>query len=418
MSTVCVHGLGYIGLPTAAVLANHDHSVVGYDTSPDITDSLKAGKVEIEEPGLRAFVGQARKSGNLEVSENIVTAEYHIICVPTPITDDDRANLSYVEAAGETIADVLRPGDTVVLESTVTPGTTVEILGPILEASGLMMGKEFHLVHCPETVLPGNVIHELTANDRLIGGVGEDSYASALELYRTFVKGDIYQTDATTAEFTKLIQNTYRDVNIALANEIARLSHEYGIDGREAIQLANKHPRVNILSAGPGVGGHCLPVDPYFLLAEGIDSSLIESARRINDGMVDYVIEMIAEKAEGLSELSVAILGITYKGNVSDTRNSPGLRLANEISDQSIDGRDVDVRLYDPHVVADHLKLKSLEDALTDADVAVLMTNHDEFAELNPETVGSYLRHRIVVDTMGMLDESEWSSAGFNVTRI
>lgn len=425
MSTVCVHGLGYIGLPTAAVLANHDHSVVGYDTDEELIERLRDGEVRMDEPGLRAFLTRALESGRLEIRDRAAEAEYQIICVPTPFSSRNRqADLRFVEEAGGTIAGHLRPGDTVILESTVPPGTTAETLRPVLETSGLTAGADFALAHCPETVLPGNVITELKHNDRIVGGVDRPSTEAAISLYESFVEGEIHTTaDATTAEFVKLIQNTFRDVNIAFANEVAKIADDYGVDSREAIERANVHPRVEILQPGPGVGGHCLPIDPWFL-GQGSDRlDLIEAARRVNDEMANYVVELLRSELGSLADRRIAILGIAYKGNVGDTRESPGLKLADRLRESATrsegsttgDGI-VDVVLCDPHVHDE--SVVGLEEAVTDADAIVVTADHDEFRELTPQEVGDRMAERTIVDTKGLLDEDAWIEDGFRVVRI
>lgn len=425
MSTVCVHGLGYIGLPTAAMLANHDHSVVGYDTSEELIAQLRTGEVHVEEPGLRAFLARALDSGDLDLSTEAKPAEYHVICVPTPFrTRPKEADLRFVEEAGETIAPLLRPDDVVILESTVPPGTTTDTLKPLLEASGLAPGTEFALAHCPETVLPGNVITELKHNDRIVGGIDRRSTDAAVRLYDSFVEGAIHTTaDVTTAEFVKLIQNTFRDVNIAFANEVAKIADDYGVDSREAIERANVHPRVEILQPGPGVGGHCLPIDPWFLGQRSDRLDLIEAARRVNDGMANYVVERLRGELGSLSGSRIAILGIAYKGNVGDTRESPGLKLAHELrasvsrpEDGGAEGGAVDVTLCDPYVHDD--AVVGLEEAVTDADAAVITADHDEFGELTPRRVGDRMARRLIVDTKGVLDADAWIESGFTVLRI
>jgi UDP-N-acetyl-D-mannosaminuronic acid dehydrogenase len=425
MSTVCVHGLGYIGLPTAAMLANHDYDVVGYDTNEEVIERLRDGDVRMNEPGLQAFLTRALESGRLEVCNRAVEAEYHAICVPTPFRSRNKvADLRFVESAGETIASHLRSDDAVILESTVPPGTTTETLQPILETSGLVAGSDFALAHCPETVLPGNVIMELKHNDRIVGGVDRRSTAAAVSLYDSFVEGEIHTTtDATTAEFVKLIQNTFRDVNIAFANEVAKISADYGIDSREAIERANVHPRVDILQPGPGVGGHCLPIDPWFL-GQGSDRlDLIEAARRVNDGMANYVVELLRSELGSLADRRIAILGIAYKGNVGDTRESPGLKLADRLREgaarsegSTTSGEIVDVVLCDPHVHDE--SVVGLEEAVTDADAVVITADHDEFRELSPQWVGDRMAERTIVDTKGLLDENAWIADGFRAVRI
>ncbi|WP_435065515.1 nucleotide sugar dehydrogenase [Halobaculum sp. EA56] len=430
MSSVCVHGLGYVGLPTAAMLANYGHSVVGYDVDEDLVEDLQEGRITVDEPGLRAFVTEALNSENLRVTDEVRPSKYHIIAVPTPFDHETKtADLSYIEAAGETIQQHLRPGDSVLLESTVPPGTTVQTLQPVLEQSGLEAGEDFALIHCPETVLPGNIITELRENDRIIGGVNGVSTEAAVRLYDSFVEGDIHTTtDATTAEFVKLIQNTYRDTNIALANELARVAHDYDIDSREAIQLANEHPRVELHQPGPGVGGHCLPIDPWFLGQNSDELDLISTARSVNDSMTDYVIELVESNLDGLAGKQVAILGVAYKGNVDDVRNSPGLAIARQLQDTaaevprsvSPDGGDptVTVRLNDPHVEDQTLDLQSLDNATQAVDAVVITTDHDAYTEIDAERLAERMAGDLVVDTKAIVDRHAWKQAGLDVIQI
>jgi len=461
MSDVCVHGLGYIGLPTAAMLANFGHSVTGYDTDPEVRTALERGDVHIDEPGLRAFVTEAFDSGNLELADEARPAKYQIVCVPTPLDKETgQADLSYVESAGESIAPHLRTGDTVILESTVPPRTTVDMLRPILEASGLTGGSDFALVHCPETVLPGNVITELRENDRIIGGVNGISAEAAIRLYDSFVEGEIITApDATTAEFVKLAQNTYRDANIAIANEFAQLASDYDIDSRDAIALANRHPRVNIHDPGPGVGGHCLPVDPWFLGHGSEQLDLIAHAREVNERMVDHVIGLLATELSA-DDVKIAILGAAYKGNVSDTRNSPGLALAQALREVnetetrltvagdrmstngagipasvSSDGKTesdgserpttmapngwpferVEVAVHDEHVEDE--SLSSLDEALSGSDAVVITTDHDEYKGLSPADIEAQVES-IIIDTKGVLDAEAWEHSSLTFRRI
>jgi UDP-N-acetyl-D-mannosaminuronic acid dehydrogenase len=414
MSSVCVHGLGYIGLPTAAMLSNYDFDVIGYDASPEVVERLSQGQVDFEEPELRAFVERSLASGDLTVSAEAVPADYHIICVPTPLTDEMSADLEYVRAAGRSVAEELRQGDTVILESTVPPGTTVEVLRPILEESGLTVGETFSLAHCPETVLPGNIVQELKTNDRVIGSANGGEPTSAVRLYESFVEGEIHTTDATTAEFVKLMQNTFRDVNIAFANEVARRCYQVGIDSRETIELANTHPRVDVLQPGPGVGGHCLPIDPYFLAdsSEVDTDSLVLLAREVNDSMRTHVTDLLEDALGDVDGRSVAVLGVAYKGNVGDIRESPGLALADHLTSNG-----VDVTLTDAHVDDEHLRLEPFEEAVAGADAAVIVTDHDEYVELTPSDLDS-LGNPVVVDTKGVLDRERFRRAGFEVYRV
>lgn len=428
MSSVCVHGLGYIGLPTAAMLANYDHDVYGYDVDVEIRNSLRDGDVHIDEPGLRAFVTQALESERLEIVDEIVPAKYHIICVPTPFDRESKtADLGYIKDVGRSLASELREGDTVILESTVPPGTTVNELQPILETSGLVAGDDFALAHCPETVLPGNIITELRENNRIIGGINGVSTESAVRLYETFVSGEIRTTsDPTAAEFVKLIQNTFRDVNIALANEIARLAHDYNIDSREATSLANEHPRVEILQPGPGVGGHCLPIDPWFLGAHSDELDLIATAREVNDGMSTFVIDLLQSELGEFEGTKIAVLGVAYKGNVSDTRMSPGLKLARELAQQETaeviaDGggrHSPEVVLHDPHVSDPTLNLVDLDTAIDGTDALVLTADHDEYESLDPKEIRKKMAGTVVVDTKDCLDAGEWREAGFTIKTI
>jgi UDP-N-acetyl-D-mannosaminuronic acid dehydrogenase len=430
MSLVCVHGLGYVGLPTAAMLANYGHSVIGYDIDDDLVDNLQEGHITVDEPGLRAFVTEALNSEKLQVTDEVRPSKYHIITVPTPFDRETKtADLSYIEAAGEAIQQHLRPGDSVILESTVPPGTTVETLQPVLEQSGLNAGEGFALIHCPETVLPGNIITELRDNDRIIGGVNGVSTEAAVRLYDSFVEGDIHTTtDATTAEFVKLIQNTYRDTNIALANELARIAHDYDIDSREAIQLANEHPRVELHQPGPGVGGHCLPIDPWFLGQNSEELTLISTARSVNDSMTDYVAELLDSNLGGLAGTRITVLGVAYKGNVDDIRNSPGLAIARQLQDTaadvpvsvSPDGGDppVTVKLHDSYVEDQTLDLQPLEEATQGVDAVVIATDHDEYTHIDPEGIVGRMAGNLVVDTKAIVDPDRWEQAGLDVVRI
>lgn len=439
MTDICVHGLGYIGLPTAAMFANHGYDVVGFDVDEDIRRMLRSGDVHIQEPELQSFVDEAISTGHLTVSADVPAADVHAICVPTPLDEETKSpGLQYVTAAGEAISQVLRPGDTVLLESTVPPGTTRTTLCPVLERSGLTAGVDFSVAHCPETVLPGNVITELRQNDRIVGGIDAQSADVAARLYESFVEGDIHTTDdATTAEFVKLVQNTFRDTNIALANELAKVAHDYDIDSREAIRLANEHPRVNVHHPGPGVGGHCLPIDPWFLGHDSDSLELVEHARDVNERMTDYVVEWLTEALDGLDGTKIAVLGVAYKGGVGDTRMSPGLSLARELQgatdgselqgatdrpDRAVtpDGgtSEVDVAVHDPHVTDQTLDLVPLEDALDGADGLVVTTDHAAFESIDPQRARELMDGQVVVDTHALLPTEEWAASGFDVRTI
>ena len=303
---ICVLGLGYIGLPTASTLAAHGFKVLGVDINPHVIETLQNGNVHIHEPGLRTVVESALNSGNLTVSSQPEEADAFLIAVPTPFYEDGYgeydgrkfrlADMRAVTSATEAILPCLRKGNLVVLESTSPPRTTVDLVTPILERSGLKAGIDFFLCYSPERVLPGQILKELIENARVVGGVTPESAKAGHELYATFVKGEIVETDATTAEMVKLMENTTRDVNIAIANEFARLAEKFGVDIWEAISLANRHPRINILSPGPGVGGHCISVDPWFLVETAPElTPLIYHARQVNDEQPHFVVRKIEQ---------------------------------------------------------------------------------------------------------------------------
>ncbi|QRY24861.1 nucleotide sugar dehydrogenase [Halobacterium sp. BOL4-2] len=413
---ICVHGLGYVGLPTAAILANSGYEVYGFDADQDHRSDLLEGSFDIEEPDLDRFVRRALEDG-LQIVSQPREVEFHVICVPTPYDMDlDRTDLSYVEAAAEAVAVELREGDTVVLSSTVPPGTTAGRLRDVVEKSGLSASEDFVLGYSPETVLPGNTLTELRENDRIVGTVGDQPTDQLVALYDSFVSGDIKTTDATTAEFVKLVQNAYRDTNIAFANEIAKLSHEFGIDSREAIAMANEHPRVEILRPGPGVGGHCIPIDPLFLNHGNDIPMLIETARRVNNEMPEFVAELLSEALDDLQGARVALLGVAYKGGVSDVRETPSFTIAEELLERGVD----EIRLTDPYVDSDNIDydLLSLEESLEQVDAAVLVTDHPEYGALSPKTFVSRMRGEVIVDTRAMLDGDRWMAAGFDVYQI
>lgn len=413
---ICVHGLGYVGLPTAAVLANSGYVVDGFDADSDRRTALEKGTLEFEESDLARFVNRALHDG-LNIVPEPTVADFHVICVPTPYDKDlDRTDLSYVEAAGSAVAERLREGDTVVITSTVPPGTTAGPIREILERSGLTAKEDFLLGHSPETVLPGNTLTELRENDRIVGTVGDQPPERIVALYDSFVSGDIRTADATTAEFVKLVQNAYRDTNIAFANEVAKLAHEFKINSREAISIANEHPRVEILRPGPGVGGHCLPIDPLFLnQGDGIPM-LIETARTVNDGMPNFVIELLSSAIGNLEEVIITLLGVAYKGGVSDIRETPSLVIAQEL----LEGGVGELRLTDPYVDGDRLdhELFSLEEGLDGSDAAVIVTDHPEYTALSPEMFTNRMRGKVLVDTRAMLDRNRWKRAGFDVYQV
>lgn len=325
---ICIIGLGYIGLPTASTFANHGIQVTGVDSNPEVINALQHGQVHIYEPGLGEVVASAIKSGKLSVSPKPVEADAFIIAVPTPFYDDKKADLRFVCSAAESIVPVLHESNLVVLESTSPPLTTQDVVRPILEKTGLKAGKDFLLAYSPERVLPGQILKELIENARVIGGVDCVSAEAGRDLYATFVKGEIILTDATTSEMVKLMENTYRDVNIAIANEFSRLADRFGVDVWEAIQIANHHPRVKILNPGPGVGGHCISVDPWFFVEAAPDlTPLIHTARLVNDGQPGFVVKTIKKTLGELKRKKIAALGLAFKPDVDDLRESPAIEV-------------------------------------------------------------------------------------------
>jgi UDP-N-acetyl-D-mannosaminuronic acid dehydrogenase len=415
LTTVCVLGLGYIGLPTASMFALAGHTVIGVDPSPRVQAALKAGRASLDEPELQTLVAEALASGRLHVRMHPEPADAYIIAVPTPIESETKAaDLSYVEQAARDIVPLLQPGNLVVLESTVPPGTTRDDLAPILASSGLIPGRDIHLAHCPERVLPGRILMELEHNDRLAGGLTPACAERAAELYASFVKGAIVRTDATTAEMAKVMENTFRDVNVALANEFALIAEHIGVDVWEAIGLANHHPRVNVLTPGPGVGGHCIAVDPWFLANAAPEvSALIRTARAVNDGMPHHVLQRLRELV--VPPAPIALLGVTYKAEVDDIRESPALRVA-ELAVEC----GYDVRLCDPHVRPETPGLPApllpLPRALRDADAVAVLVDHRAFSELAPSFVAGLVRQRRVLDARNVLSRTPWEAAGFELS--
>ncbi|MFC6865259.1 nucleotide sugar dehydrogenase [Halomicroarcula sp. GCM10025817] len=426
MTSVAVHGLGYVGLPTAALFANEGFSVVGVDTDRERIEMLRESAPPYNEVELEAYVQQALDSGRLSLQTTATESDYHLICVPTPFDEDaERAVLTYVEQAARNVEPHLREGDTVILTSTSPPGTTEHVVGPALEIGGLRAGRDFHLAHCPETILPGNILHEIKHNDRIVGGIDDDSTESAAWLFESVTESHVHRApDPTTAEFVKLTQNTFRDTNIALANELAKVARDYGVDVRSSFDLANTHPRVSLLTPGPGVGGHCLPVDPHYLGQNSDSVDLIECARDVNDGMVEYVSDMLTDELGSLAGANVAVFGLAYKGNVDDARNSPGERFARTLFEEppliTTDGgeQSLDVRVYDPYVTTSEFELSDYESALADADAVVITTDHDEFADLSPDDLRDRMRGNLVIDTKWVLDAEEWAEHGMDVEQL
>lgn len=403
---VCVLGLGYIGYPTALLLADAGHEVIGVDVNEAVVERLNRGAISDEEPMMLNLYRRA--SERFRAQTEVPFADAFIICVPTPLEKDMHvAGLSFVKSAATMVASKLREGNLVVLESTVPPGTTAKLVVPILRSSGLST-DQFYAGYCSERAIPGNVIHEMVHNDRIIGGKDWISASKAKELYSSFVKGTLHLTDLTTAEFIKLMENTYRDVNIALANEFAKVAEDNNINIWEARELANKHPRVNIAKPGPGVGGHCIAVDPWFLADNSMCCQLIKTARDINDSMPNYVINEVKEMLRDVENPTITLLGVAYKGNVSDSRETPAHRIIKLAENEGIK-----VRCHDPLVKRFDPELESLSDATSGSDCVVLVTDHDMFRSINP--LHLRMRSKNLLDTRNSLDHDLWVGAGYTV---
>lgn len=409
---IAVVGLGYIGLPTAAVLAGFGWSVCGVDVSPRIVDTVNSGGVHIEERDLDRLVREAVDSGRLTASVTMPRAHFYMIAVPTPLRDGNQPDIGFVESAARAIAPQLTPGASVIVESTSPIGTTERVAEIFAEMRPDLAIPEFGaeskadiaLAYCPERVLPGKIVTELVANDRVIGGVSPACVERVAALYRSFVKGDCLVTNCRVAETVKLVENSFRDVNIAFANELSMVADELGIDVWDIIRLANRHPRVNVLQPGPGVGGHCIAVDPWFLVSSAPEKArLIRTAREVNDQKAHHTADRIrALVTSAPADAKVALLGLAFKPNIDDFRESPALEIAAEIAEELGD-RVLAVEPFTEALPADlqksGAKLCELDEAIQAAEVVVLLVDHDAFKTLTME----HLSGKMVYDTRGML---------------
>lgn len=394
MTRIAVIGLGYIGLPTATVLALRGFEVLGVDVSPEVVDTLKQGKIHIVEPDLDISVAAAIQSGALQVSTKPTCADVFIIAVPTPFKEGHEPDLAYVEAASLAIAPHLVPGNLVILESTSPVGTTQKVSEwlaherPDLDLPhDHQQDANINVAHCPERVLPGRIMTELVENDRIIGGISQACTQKTVELYQGFVRGQCLSTNAATAEMAKLSENAFRDVNIAFANELSMLAEHQGVNIWELVRLANHHPRVNILNPGPGVGGHCIAVDPWFLVAaDPGQAKLIRTAREVNDSKPRAVIDKVMHALTGIDTPTIACLGLAFKADVDDLRESPALDICMALA--TIEG--VNIAAVEPHIseLPEQLKqysnvtLTLTESAIRAADVIVLLVDHQRFRDI------------------------------------
>ncbi len=379
---ICVMGLGYIGLPTASLLANRGYKVHGVDVVQETVDIINQGKIHIVEPDLDTFVQSAVNSGNLVADTKPVEADIFIIAVPTPFKDGHVPNVDYIVNATKSIAPYVKNENIVILESTSPVGTT-DLMEETLRKEGIDTSK-IHFAHCPERVLPGKIMHELVHNDRIVGGTTKEATKATVEFYKSFVKGEVLQTDARTAEMAKLTENSFRDVNIAFANELSMLSDKFGINVWELIDLANRHPRVNILQPGCGVGGHCIAVDPWFIVdaAKG-DAKIIKSAREVNDYKSQWVVEKIKNAALKFEnrekrKAKVACMGLAFKPDIDDLRESPALYITKRLISESIKVLAVEpnIKSYSEFEIVDYKK------AIDEADIVVFLVGHKEFKEI------------------------------------
>lgn len=410
MERICVLGLGYIGLPTAAVFASKGFKVYGVDIKKDIIESLRMGRIHIEEPLLTQLVLKTIASGNLIPEEVSHEADAFIIAVPTPKTQENKCELKYVIEAARSIIPYIRKGNIIILESTVTPGTTEEVIKPIIEESGLIVGEDIYLAHCPERVLPGSIIDEITKNDRIIGGYTKECANKAKAIYQSFASGQIILTDLKTAEMTKLVENIFRDVNIAFANELVKVCDALRIDAVEVIQLANKHPRVNILQPGPGVGGHCLAIDPYYLISSVPElTKLISTARDINCSMPSFIVTKVEKMLEDIKNPKIAVFGITYKENVGDLRESPSLEVIRLLREKNYK-----VIVCDPHVQDESYQLEEINKSVIGADIIIILVGHDEFKNMDIGLLSQSMRTPLIFDAKNILDPNDCENVKIN----
>ena len=408
---VAVIGLGYIGLPTAVALATRGVEVVGVDVNEETVDAVSRGVTPFVEPDLAIGVSGAVSMGRLTATTKTPEADAFVVAVPTPFAENHAADLTYVRRAVEEIAPRLTGGEVVILESTSPPGTTESVSQWISELRSDLIAPhasegipDYYVAHCPERVLPGRIMIEMVSNDRVIGGVTRRCAERAAQVYKVFSLGQMVLTDAASAEMAKLVENAYRDVNIAFANELSLISEQLKLDVWEVIRVANHHPRVNILSPGPGVGGHCIAVDPWFIVGAAPElSRLIRTAREVNDAKPHHVAAQVIAKTERFRAPTVACLGLTYKADVDDLRESPALDIVEQIAD-ALPG--LDLRVAEPFLTElpaslagrPHVRAQRAGEAVDEADIVVVLVDHDHFRSLNR----ARLDGKVVYDTRGI----------------
>ncbi len=403
--TICIVGLGYIGLPSAALLASKGLTVIGCDIQPRIVETINKGEVHLIEPGLEILVREAIYAKKLTAQLTIPKADIYVITVPTPVTEKNEPDISYVKSAIDAIASQLENNNLVILESTSPVGTTDQALKWIQQARPDL--DNIYLAYCPERVMPGQIIRELVENDRIVGGINLESTQKAIAFYQLFVKGECIATNARTAEMTKLTENAFRDVNIAFANELSMICDAENINVWELIKLANRHPRVNILQPGPGVGGHCIAVDPWFIVARNQElARLIRSAREVNDYKARYVLRKILKAVNQIEQPIIACLGLAFKKNVDDLRESPALMIAEQLAEKTSGT----LLVVEPHIKSlpqslslhQHVFLTDLDKAIADADIIVLLVAHTAFTI---EKLGQH--DEKLLDFVGLISENK-----------
>ena len=402
---VNVVGLGYIGLPTALMLAAHDIEVVGTDYNKELVNTLQQGRTTFKEEGLDELFQEAVQKG-IQFSEEYQKTDMYIVSVPTPYDKESKKiDARYVISAVKSVIEECPKGATLVIESTISPGTIDKYVRPVIEEKGYQIGEDIHLVHAPERIIPGNMVYELVNNSRTIGADKKEIGEQVKKVYQSFCRGDIVVTDIRTAEMTKVVENTFRDINIAFANELTKICRSADMDVYEIIRIANKHPRVNILTPGPGVGGHCISVDPWFLVGDypGL-ANLILAARKINDSMPEFVLGRISEimKENHITDVErVGIYGLTYKEDVDDVRESPTLQMIECLDEHLASGR---VKVYDPYIAKDIVpnQYHDLDSFLNDIDILVVMVGHQEIRERL-----SKITNKIILDTRKITEKRD-----------
>jgi len=406
--TVSVIGLGYIGLPTAAIIASRGVNVIGVDVNQHAVDTINQGKIHIVEPDLDIIVRAAVQTGRLKATTIPEAADAFMIAVPTPFKEDHQPDLSYIEAAAKAIAPVLEKGNLVVLESTSPVGATEKLAAWLADARPDLTfpingaeNTDINLAYCPERVLPGYVLQELVSNDRVVGGLSSECAKKAVSLYEIFVKGDCHITNARTAEMAKLTENSFRDVNIAFANELSIICDTLQINVWELIKLSNRHPRVNILNPGPGVGGHCIAVDPWFIVSSDPENAkIIRTAREVNDGKPGHVIESVKKAADRFKAPVIACLGLSFKADIDDLRESPAVAIVERLAEEKAG----ELLVVEPNVdqlpksLEGKVEITDLKDALEKADIMLLLVDHKEFKRMDR----SLLNGKVLIDTRGI----------------